>query len=192
MGEYAIRKSDSERVKIGTCEEMYYLRYEDRDKVRHEHGNVDPMRPDGLRFRLPFPDEDHLRPGEYEDFNRAQRLYRMVKSKTTSPDWHEDFSDPEASEHPGHYQLRHERSGLLLSVPCYHGEKLPEVGPGMTAHWNGKGFSLALSSLRVVGTEVFPVVRCVHCEEAWRYQWAQLWEYIPQPLRDRLKVYAGL
>ena len=33
MGEYARRKSDNESIKIGTCESMYYLRYEDRDKV---------------------------------------------------------------------------------------------------------------------------------------------------------------
>ena len=33
MGEYAIRKSDNDCIKIGTCEDMYYLRYEDQDKV---------------------------------------------------------------------------------------------------------------------------------------------------------------
>ena len=39
MGEYAIRKSDGESIKIGTCEDMYYLRYEDRFKVTPEEGS---------------------------------------------------------------------------------------------------------------------------------------------------------
>ena len=60
MGEYAIRKSDGESIKIGTCEDMYYLRYEDRCKVTPEEGSGF-----GYRWRLPFPDEDCIRPGEY-------------------------------------------------------------------------------------------------------------------------------
>ena len=42
MGEYAQRISDGERVKIGTCEDMLYLRFEDRAKVSALAGNVDP------------------------------------------------------------------------------------------------------------------------------------------------------
>ncbi len=34
MGEYAKRASDGVEVKIGTCEAMYYLRFEDRDASR--------------------------------------------------------------------------------------------------------------------------------------------------------------
>lgn len=33
MGEYAKRMRDGERVKIGTCENMYYLRFEERHQV---------------------------------------------------------------------------------------------------------------------------------------------------------------
>ena len=39
MGEYAIRKSDNDCIKIGTCEDMYYLRYEDQDKVTPDSGS---------------------------------------------------------------------------------------------------------------------------------------------------------
>jgi len=67
MGEYA--KFGNSEIKIGTCEDMYYLRFEDRYKVRHLPGNVDPNKDSEaahLRFRLPFPDEDHILPGGYE------------------------------------------------------------------------------------------------------------------------------
>ena len=61
MGEYAIRKSDRQSIKIGTCEDMYYLRYEDQDKVTPESGSDF-----GYRWRIPFPSEDNILPGDYD------------------------------------------------------------------------------------------------------------------------------
>ena len=69
MGEYAIRKSDNESIKIGTCESMYYLRYEDRGKVTPEQGSGF-----GYYWPLPFPDEDCIRPGEYDSCFRGIEL----------------------------------------------------------------------------------------------------------------------
>lgn len=63
MGEYATRKSDEAEVKIGTCEDMYYLRYEDRDKVRQLPNSLNAANELNLRWRLPFPDEDSTRIG---------------------------------------------------------------------------------------------------------------------------------
>lgn len=196
MGEYAIRKLDGERIKIGTCEEMYYLRFEDRNKVKHEHGNVDPNDDEqagGLRFRLPFPDEDDIPPGgNYEHYERGLRLYRMVKSETTEPDYCEDFTDPETVNLPGFFQLHHP-SGLILNVPCYHGEKLPQVAEPMRAFWNGRSWFLELSKLRGVYSHgkltLWPVVRCRHCGEQWRYKWSDIWDYIPADMKERLQDY---
>lgn len=188
MGEYAIRKSDGERVKIGTCENMYYLRYEDRDKVRALSGNVDPVRDAvHLRFRIPFPDEDHIQPGgNYEPF-RGQRLYRQFLSGSSAVN--SDFTDESTLENPGTIQLRHEASGLLLNVPCYHGIKLPEVTEPMRAFWNGKGHSFELAYLRQTDEGVKPIVQCRHCQQAWRYDWADIWDYIPVEMRLRLDQY---
>ena len=70
MGEYAIRKSDRESIKIGTCEDMYYLRYEDQNKV-----TPDECSGFGYRWRIPFPDEvGHSRPPE--DYQGC-KLYRL-------------------------------------------------------------------------------------------------------------------
>ena len=70
MGEYA--KYGNRQIKIGTCEDMYYLRFDQRRKVRPEDGSVDPVRDaHSLRFRFPFPDEDGISPGEFADHDRS-------------------------------------------------------------------------------------------------------------------------
>lgn len=183
MGEYALRLSDHTQVKIGTCEDMLYLRFEDRAKVRKVPNSLDPAHADGLRFRLPFPDEDSVPIGQYADPFRRQRLYRG----------NDNFTDESTAKEPGIMQLRHE-CGLLLNVPCYHGHKLPDVGPEMKAFWNGKAWSLELSAIKPVkqddGTlKVFPIVTCRHCRGLWRYDWTDIIEFIPEPLRARLNVY---
>jgi len=59
MGEYAKRISDDQIIKIGTCEEMLYLRFEDIPKISTKGQNcVQNLYMDGLYWRLPFPDAD--------------------------------------------------------------------------------------------------------------------------------------
>jgi hypothetical protein len=187
MGEYALRKSDEVEIKIGTCESMYYLRYEDRDKVSKLPNNLDPARDAiGLFFRLPFPDEDDVLAGDYKDHNRGLRLYQSVNAGTASA-WHQDFTDESTVNEPGVIQLRHEASGLLLNVPCYHGHKLPDVVAPMKAFWNGKGHAFELAHVKATEDGVLPVVRCRHCGGMWRYAWADVMDYIEIPMRNRLR-----
>lgn len=66
MGEYATFQGQS--IKIGTCENMYYLRADQRAAVRPEAHSVDPVKyADQLRFRFPWPDEDDKAPGDFDD-----------------------------------------------------------------------------------------------------------------------------
>jgi hypothetical protein len=181
MGEYATRKSDHQEVKIGTCEDMFYLRYEDRGKVRQLPGSLNPATELDLRFRLPFPDEDSVRIGEYQDFNRGERLY--AENDTDCRNLHIPDDDP------GIIQLTH-KSGLLLNVPCHHGQKLPEVAEGMQAFWNGKSYALVLSSIKNTAEGIKPVVRCRFCNNAWRFDWADVFPYVNGELKARLREYA--
>lgn len=177
MGEYAIRKSDGQKIKIGTCDSMYYLRYSDRDKVRALPGNVDvhdQKTVNQLRFRLPFPDEDHIRPGEYQPFRGASLC---------------NFSDKETAGDPGLVQLT-TKTGMLVNVSCYHGEKLPENTKEAQFHWNGKDNFYNLTALKFINGDVFGIYECVDCRHMWR---APLKELIPfmiayedQPLKARL------
>ena len=71
MGEYAYRKCDNVRIKIGTMERMYYLRFEDKHKIIHSPYSVNPAEEVGLTYRVPFPDEDKTPIGEYAECDRG-------------------------------------------------------------------------------------------------------------------------
>jgi len=193
MGEYAKRKSDGEVVKIGTCEAMYYLRWEDRERVSKVPNSLDPATTAGLFFRLPFPDEDGLQPGDYTEHNRGYRLGRQEPEAGGRSYWC-DWAPSEVDEiKPGLIQLSH-KSGLLLNVPCHHGVKLPEVGPGMGAHWNGKSHSFELVHVKHVGGGVLrPVYHCRHCGSMWSTDWADVLPFcgLDKELLRRLEVYAN-
>lgn len=179
MGEYAMHQG--QEIKIGTCEDMLYLRWEDRYQVQPLRGNVDPGVDTGLRFRLPFPDEDHLSPGYYTDAFRGQRLYNGAG------DW---LGVPEMETKPGMMQIHHQASGLLLNLPCFHGMRLPDLGPDVRVFQHGGGHAFELTSVKAMGDgTVVPVVTCRHCRSAWRATWDEIWDHIPDPLRQRLAVH---
>jgi hypothetical protein len=177
MGEYAIRKSDGQEIKIGTCENMYYLRYSDRNKVRPKNeNNLDPNDDkvvSELRFRLPYPDEDKILPGNYEPFREDNvLLYNYAPGNTNA----------------GTLQL-HTKYGMMLNVPCYHGEKLPENTGDIKPFWNGKGPGYALKWLKFIDGVPFGVYGCIECREEWRAPLSELIPFIGgdnAPLRNRL------
>lgn len=91
MGEYAWHCGES--IKIGTCQNMYYLRLEDRHLISRDENSIDVKNRDGdgLNFRLPFPDEDCLGPGRYDVHDRGVRLCLIhdpcVKNNCNSVDF---------------------------------------------------------------------------------------------------------
>jgi len=189
MGEYA--KYNGKEIKIGTCERMYYLRWEDRGHVHPMPGSVDPSTTPGLFFRLPFPDEDNVSPGGYEDYSRGYRLGRKDAQDRYWDDWQPDDL---ADHNPGTIQLQHEASGLLLNVPCYHGAKLPEVGEGCMAFWNGKGHALELAHVKAMSDRTLrPVYHCRFCESMWSCNWEDILPFcgLDKELLRRLERYAG-
>ena len=192
MGEYAKRKSDGVDIKIGTCESMYYLRWDDRHKVTPLPGSLNPATEANLYWRLPLPEEDGILPGAYESHD---------KSITLLP-WEEEDDrwksyEPDDDVEAGNIQLHHESSGLLLNVKCYHGVKLPYVGADVKAFWNGKAshnWELCFIKNHQPPDgqqELRPLVRCRHCGSMFREQWVNVLPHIQsKPLRDRLFAYA--
>lgn len=70
MGEYA--RYAGKLIKIGTCENMHYLRADQATMVEPVEHSLDPVaRAADIRFRFPFPDEDRIEPGEFEDHTRG-------------------------------------------------------------------------------------------------------------------------
>lgn len=86
MGEYAIYRGAE--VKIGTCEDMWHLRWDQAHLVRPLSGSVDPIgQRHEVRFRFPWPDEDDLEPGKIGqlDFDRGLML---VRASAPEPGYH--------------------------------------------------------------------------------------------------------
>ena len=153
MGEYATRRDTGERVKIGTCESMYYLRADQVRDVIAESGNVDPIADAaGIRFRFPFPDEDNVAPGNFDEYGRGLMIRGLAAP--TGEGW-------------GHYSIQFKDTsgtGYLVSLPC------PESGDdshGLRVHRNG--FVGAVSLVQQVWHDglLVPVLQC-RCGMAWR------------------------
>jgi hypothetical protein len=168
MGEYATRKSDSENVKIGTCEDMYYLRFDQRWQVLAEPGNVDPVNDaEALRFRFPWPDEDLIRPGDFEDYNKGVRIDGLPASADVEH-YSVQFSAP---------------NGYLVSLPCPesaeyvpapHGS-LSLIGVNRTeairVHKNGYGGACKLVAQKFrPGIGLVPIMKCNACGAMWRIE----------------------
>jgi len=185
MGEYAKTQNGTE-VKIGTCESMYYLRFDDRDKVRKLPGSLDASTTTDLFWRLPFPDEDSIGIGNYSDYKRGLRLFK----KNEQTGYCDSFSDPETVNDPGTIQF-HNDSGLLINVKCYHGEKLPESTGDFKAFWNGKSWFYELVHIKNTKTGIFPVVQCRHCQQMWRYTWDDILPFVHNAeMLKRLTAYS--
>jgi hypothetical protein len=185
MGEFAKRKSDGAEIKIGTCEMMYYLRYEDKDKVIKLDSSLDPSIETGLFFRLPMPSEDDLLLGEYSYPMPTVYLYKLKDGET------EHFNDSDTLKSPGLLQLRHD-NGILINVTCYHGIKLPENSKDLHSFWNGKSpYNFVLSSIKSLPNgKTRPVVKCRHCSASFSYDWDDIFDYISdRELKDRLNKY---
>lgn len=148
MGEYA--QHNGEEIKIGTCEDMYYLRADQAHLVKALPGNVDPVRDrDGIRFRFPFPDEDGIEPGAFEHYQRGQRLYGV-----------------KVPEGVDHYSVQFKAdNGYLVSLPC------PENGDEdrpYKIHRNGYGGAVELVQQRYWEGRLVAVCHCKGCGAAYR------------------------
>lgn len=131
MGEYAVRKSDNEKIKIGTCNLMYYLRYEQREEVVPSY----PLSLNELWFRLSLRGEDGILPGDFEYYGHggSHPLPFVVKTddKGNVPKEAEEFYNELAElsvSEKGIVQVRSEEVGIMCNIPCFHGYhgELPE------------------------------------------------------------------
>lgn len=156
MGEYA--NYNGNEIKIGTCESMYYLRADQAHKVTPIAGSVDPIRDaDELRFRFPFPDEDSIEPGHFDDHNRGVRI----------PDWR----IPE--EWTGHSSVQFTASaGYVLSIPCPEQFGQPgftvEMPNGLSVGRNGFNGGPVVRQQRYADGDLLTIVACGACDAAWR------------------------
>jgi hypothetical protein len=150
MGEYAVY--NNERVKIGTCEDMLYLRADQRRQVWAQPGNVDPIRDvNEIRFRFPWPDEDHIAPGGFDDPFRRLRV---------------ELKAPLGLEHHS-VQFRAEQQGYLVSLPCPERPGAGKDASSYNVHRNGFAGATFLVQQRFHEGRLVAVFECV-CGLRWR------------------------
>jgi len=186
VGEYAKLKSNGQEIKIGTCENMYYLRFEDRHKVIYDYSFT------GYRFRLPFIDEDKIDIGNYDDYDRGIDLIPNYDEETESYTYFDDIYKDQYQEHKGLIQLHHQ-SGLVVNASCYHGYKLPDNNNSkeLRAFYNGKtSINFELSQVKIhlneetKVKELIPIVRCKHCKIPFKADWASVLLHIRQHTKE--------
>jgi hypothetical protein len=180
MGEYVVFKG--QRIQVGVCESYFDMRHSDINRV----SGFDLADAVGIRFRLPWPDEDNANPGEYGQY-RGLRLFKSSDAGYVcdyNPEWLDEAD-------PGHIQFRHENSGLQFSVPCHHGNRMPDLGDKVKCCWNGKGHSIELIALKVIKDgRLAPIAWCRHCKKMWRVDWDEVLPFVHDPImRQRLSVY---
>jgi len=184
-----LAKYNGKAVKIGTCEMMYYLRYEDRHKVTAMSGNVDPSNCPGLFFRLPFPDEDGIRPGYYDShdpFVKYENGSYYTNHYCMLDNLHPSLT--EGPIDPGLVQTTVPQLGLLVNLKCYHGLKLNASSNDAQFHWNGKRNPLVLSYLKDTGTELRVCVNCIGCGHMWSFSWDEIEGAILNPeMKERIR-----
>jgi len=194
MGEYAKLKTTGEDVKIGTCENMYYLRFEDRYKVIYDCSF------DGCRFRLPFPDEDKEEIGNYREYERGIDLIPYYDEEMKQTFYFDNIYKKYYEEQKGTIQLHHQ-SGLLINVSCYHGYQLPDTNNSkdFKVFFNGKtSWSFELSQVKIQLNketkvkELIPIVRCKHCKIPFRADWASVLLHVRKTEKEEKELYERL
>lgn len=130
MGEYAkYRKAE---IKIGTCEMMYYLRWDQRHLVEAISGNVNPVKDiDSVWFRLPRVLESTMEPGEFpfSGFEGARPIPIYIHSGTQLEEDVQELLEDES--HLGSIFLRSDEAGVQCSIPCNHGTPVKNLPKNM-------------------------------------------------------------
>ncbi len=165
MGEHA--RYNGEEIKIGTGENMFYLRWDQAHLVQALPRNTDPVRDaDEIRFRFPFPDEDNIEPGGFPGPRRGYPVAGVTAPGNVEHDTVQ-FADTR-------------RSGYLMEVPC------PE-GPGenpFTVHLNGFVAATSLTQQQWLHGHLAAVLMCNGCGITWVLPELEDAEPVIQALND--------
>jgi hypothetical protein len=168
MGEFAYYAG--QRIKIGTCEEMLYLRADQVSKLDDASRSVMPhVR--SLLFRFPWPGEDSVTPGHFSDTGIPRGVY--------------DLDVPAEGVSHGQVQFADTyRRGLLVLLPCPHS---PEGrASGIKYQYNGYSGHVRIAYQRVWEDRLVTVATCGGCGAAYRYPDLESVE----PLVVALRAYA--
>lgn len=178
MGEY-IRLDEAGHYKLGTCESLYYARFEDlrgwiRDgRAARSSGNLPPAEYAGgaFRFRFPFPDEDG---DEAERIAAYGREYDrgLVVPVPAGFDWSDQHMDltrwvgigPAGAWAPGAAVSPWDHVGLNVFLPCPWGADAGKLNCSPIPERS----VVKLCQQRPIDGQLWAVVGCPFCGVLWR------------------------
>lgn len=165
MGEYAKRKKDGVDIKIGTCSSMYYCRYDQRNEVNYPCMSYD------LCWRIPTPDEDGIKPGDFNYSLLKEGGYIPWKLRIDTSKFDED-DIVKLKQSEGTLQLREPKMGLLVNIRCPHGLpmeqfKINNEGIVISMGYNGLRDTLYLRGLKNEHKELKVLIECSCCGSMW-------------------------
>lgn len=184
MGEYA--KIGGQSIKIGTCENMYYLRFEDRMKVTKEENSLDPATCLDLHWRLPIPSEDDMEIGCYDSCFQYRDEYKNwaydVRLNGDIPEEDKELF----TNHFGTITLNTE-AGFRALIKCYHGAKMPEGSADIIIVPSHRRASFHMKSVKNTSTELRIEFCCDQCGETFSSEFTELEHMIVSPeMKQRL------
>lgn len=157
MGEYVNYKNQP--VKIGTCEDLYYVSFEKYTSMipllTQEANNLPPEEYSrdnaGFRFRFPFPDEDKLIFTNHESYNRGY-LFSVSKELALEVE-HRTMSISAKCENT--YNIN-------ISIPCPAGGKLD------LKHSPIDNIPMFVKQQKLIDGELWVVLECGYCGTKFR------------------------
>lgn len=168
MGDYAYRKSDNQRIKIGTCGSLYYLTFDQwaADSVYGEDAAyIRGCLKGAITFRLPLEAEKDIKPGDF-DFNGFHGTYpiQLYFRQRYVDEEHRNYEltdfVKEIKGHcfssPGFIKMTKKvgrdnyECGIYASAPCYHGFSASEKEQ-REKHFSYNGFHSNVLGITSVG-----------------------------------------
>ncbi|GGK13104.1 hypothetical protein GCM10010124_02050 [Pilimelia terevasa] len=148
MGEYGTYKG--QEIKIGTCEDMLYLR---PDQINLVTGAAVLNHLKELRFRFPFPEEDSIEPGGFDDFDRGLSVWGY-----------------EVPAEVRHYKVQFASNGrgkgILVMLPCPYSQEAKDSG--LKYMYNGFGGPARVVQQRIWAGVWVTVLDCGGCGARFR------------------------
>lgn len=159
MGEMIGSKEN--RIKLGTCEDLYYTTFQDLNNSSYKKSETEVYlkNDSGCRFRFPFPDESEVEIGEYEDYSRGFLI-------TIPSDIGVDISHGDIYQHVGFLKGDSIQSdSVSIKLPCPFGKKYEAFDYNMSSKEGKLSFNISQQKrTSYLGSEMLvTIVECPYC-----------------------------
>ena len=153
MGEYL------NGIKLGTCEDLYYVRLTDLQRMKGAGDYLTPA--NGYRYRFPFPEEDTMQAGNYDPYNKG---YPVSLSQTASPKLYALMTSADYKHmtvcHSASYHGTH---NVNMIMPCPLSKEFSNTKE-IRLSAGGASIAVVIEQLKWVDGEIWTVISCPYCE----------------------------